>query len=325
MRCLALAEAVRPRATAVHFVCRRLEGHLGSLIEAKGFACSLLPVEGPELDPEDDAQKTAAVSHEADWLVVDHYGLERRWEQAMRPKCRRLMVIDDLVDRPHDCDILLDQTFGRQTNEYEALTPDGCRVLAGSQYALLRPQFAASRPSALARRATSEGVNHILVSMGGFDPENRTLGVLETLADATYSGRLAITVVLGAQAEESAAPLSALAGRFDTLDIRQHVANMAELMAAADLAIGAGGTTSWERCCMGLPSLICIMADNQRDVAEKLEAAGAISVWASRSELKALLDRYVGDNALHRSAVDAAAGICDGRGLERVVSVMQSC
>ena len=111
-----------------------------------------------------------------------------------------------------------------------------------------------------------------------------------------------------------------LAGHFETLDIRPRVDNMAELMAAADLAIGAGGTTSWERCCMGLPSLVCIMADNQRDVAESLEAAGAISVWESRSELKEKLDMYEGDHALHRSAIAAAADVCDGLGLDRVVS-----
>lgn len=325
MRCLALAEAIRPQASDILFVCRQLEGELHSLIEARGLRCSLLPAEGPTLNLVADAQRTAALTDGVDWLIVDHYEIDYRWEQAMRPKCKRLMVIDDLVDRRHDCDVLLDQTFGRREDEYDALTPDGCRILTGTPYALLRPEFAANRPAALARRAAGKGVAHVLVSMGGFDPENRTLDVIETLADTDYAGRLTVTVVLGAQAPDAGASLAALAGSFADLDVRQRVDNMAELMAAADLAVGAGGTTSWERCCMGLPSLICIMADNQRDIAEKLEAAGAVSVWASRSELREQLDKYVGSAALHRSAVAAAAEVCDGRGLERVVSVMQSC
>ena len=260
-----------------------------------------------------------------DWLIVDHYDIDQRWERAMRPQCERLMVIDDLVNRPHDCDVLLDQTYGRRADEYDAIAPDDCRVLAGTQYALLRPEFAASRHSALARRAASEGIGHVLVSMGGFDPENRTLDVLETLAGAACASRLTVTVVCGAQVPDGAASLSSFAHHFEQLDIRLRVGNMAELMAAADLGIGAGGTTSWERCCMGLPSLVCIMADNQRDVARQLEAAGAISVWESRSELKEQLDMYEGDHALHRSAIAAAADVCDGLGLERVVAVMQSC
>ena len=161
--------------------------------------------------------------------------------------------------------------------------------------------------------------------MGGFDPDNRALDVLETLASTAYAKQLTVTVVSGNQSPDAEASLTALAGRFDALDVRQRVDNMAALMAAADLAIGAGGTTSWERCCMGLPSLICVLADNQRDIARQLAAAGAIRVWASRPELKEQLDQYVSDSALYRSAIDAAAGICDGRGLERVVSVMQSC
>lgn len=325
MRCLALAEAIRPLATDIHFVCRDLEGELHDVIEARGFSCSLLPADRHTLDPVEDARKTAALTDRVDWLVVDHYGIDQRWERAMRPTCERLMVIDDLVDRPHDCDLLLDQTFGRQPDEYAALTPNECRVLAGTQYALLRPEFAAGRPAALGRRAASEGVRHVLVSMGGFDPENRTLDVLETLAGLPYAGQLTVTVVRGAQAPDAEASMTALAGHFEALDVRQQVANMAELMAAADLAIGAGGTTSWERCCMGLPSLLCVLADNQRDIARQLDAAGAVRVWASRAELKQELDRYVSDNALYRSAIEAAAGICDGQGLQRVVAVMQSC
>lgn len=325
MRCLALAEAFAEKATDIHFVCRKLPGNLHGLIENRGFRCSLLTADGKVLDQVIDARQTAALVETVDWAVVDHYEIDHQWEQAIRPICDRLLVIDDLVDRSHDCDMLLDQTFGRRADDYDALVPAGCTLLVGTDYALLRPEFAAARPAALSRRQTSDGVDHVLVSLGGFDPDNRTVDVLETLADRAYADDLTVTVVCGAHRADGGASLQALARHFRQLEIRQHVSDMAQLMAAADLAIGAGGTTSWERCCMGLPALVCVMADNQREVARGLEAAGAIRIWRSRSELAERLDEFVGNRSLYRSAVAAAAGICDGRGLERVVAEMQAC
>ena len=325
MRCLALAEALRPGASDIHFVCRRLPGELHGLIEDKGFRCSLLPANGPTLNQSRDAQQTAELGDTLDWLIVDHYDIDHHWQRAMKPACNRLMVIDDLANRPHDCDILLDQTFGRRAAEYGSLAPGECRILTGTDYALLRPEFAACRSAALARREATSGIHHVLVSMGGFDPENRTLEVLEALAATPYAAQLTVTAVCGAQSPDDGASPRALAGSFLKLDTRQQVTNMAELMAASDLAIGAGGTTSWERCCLGLPALIRIMADNQREVARRLEAAGAIRVWQSGSELREQLDEFMSDASLQRSASVAASRVCDGQGLERVVSVMQSC
>lgn len=325
MRCLTLAEALRIRTTDIHFVCRQLQGELRDLIEDRGFRCSLLTTEDPALDQAVDARQTAALSKDVDWVIVDHYAIDYQWERAMNPMCRRMMVVDDLVDRSHECDILLDQTFGRHADDYGLLVSEDCTVLAGADFALLRPEFAAGRPSALARRKANKTVDRILVSLGGFDPDNRTLEVLETVAGAGYAADLSVTVVCGSQDPEGAKSLEPLTRYFRHLDIRQRVPNMAELMAASDIAIGAGGTTSWERCCMGLPALVCVLADNQREIARRLEAAGAIRIWRSRRELAAQLDEYVGSDSLHRSAVAAAARICDGRGLERVIAVMQSC
>ena len=325
MRCLALAVAVRPLADDIHFVCCDLQGELRGLIEDSGYRCTLLPVDNPAFDQVSDAQQTAELADAVDWLIVDHYGIDHHWQREMRSACNRIMVIDDLADRIHDCDILLDQTFGRHADEYRSLTPVACKVLTGTDYALLRPEFAASRPAALERRKASEGVHHVLVSIGGFDPENVTLDVLEVLAHADYSERLTVTAVCPAQPPADDASLNTLAGSFEKLEIRQYVSNMAELMAASDLAVGAGGTTSWERCCLGLPALIRIMADNQREVARRLEAAGAIRVWQSRTELRECLDEYVGDPSLLQSASGAASRVCDGQGLERVIAVMQSC
>jgi UDP-2,4-diacetamido-2,4,6-trideoxy-beta-L-altropyranose hydrolase len=329
MRCLALVDGLRPHATDVHFICRQLPGEMHALIEAKGFRCSLLPVDESDsntrLDQDHDAELTASLSGTADWTIVDHYDIDQSWEGLMRPHCRRLMVIDDLVDRAHDCDVLLDQSFGRKLEEYGQLVGADCNVLAGTDYALLRPEFAATRVATLARREKDTEIRHVLVSMGGFDPDDKALEVLEALAGTPYAADLTVTVVTGSGSTGSDASLNIFADRFGKLDIKSGVSNMAELMAVADIAVGAAGTSSWERCCLGLPALIYIYADNQREIAGSLEDAGAIRVWRSGEELVCHLDEYMNDISLLQSAIAAAESICDGLGVQRVVAVMQPC
>ncbi len=329
MRCLALVDGMRSKLADVHFVCRQLPGEMHAKIQANGFRCSLLPADESDsdvsLDQDRDAERTLALSGTVDWTIVDHYGIDNSWEQSMRPHCRRLMVIDDLVDRAHDCDVLLDQSFGRKPEDYEQLVGADCRVLAGTDFALLRPEFAANRPATLARREEGADLRHVLVSMGGFDPDNKALEVLEALAGTTSASELTVTVVKGAASADSDASLDTFADSFGEMDIRSGVSNMAELMSAADIAVGAAGTSSWERCCMGLPALIYIYADNQREIASKLEVAGAIRIWQSGAQLVTTLDEFIDDVSLLRSAVAAAESICDGLGVERVIAVMQSC
>jgi UDP-2,4-diacetamido-2,4,6-trideoxy-beta-L-altropyranose hydrolase len=230
------------------------------------------------------------------------------------------MVIDDLVDRAHDCDVLLDQSFGRKPDDYAQLVGADCTVLAGTEYALLRPEFAANRAATLARREQGGEIRHVLVSMGGFDPDNKAREVVEALAGTAYAMQLTVTVVTGAYSPDVS--LNGFADRFDALDIKTGVSNMAGLMSAADIAVGAAGTSSWERCCLGLPALIYIYADNQRDIASQLEDIGAIRIWKSGADLVDYLDAFMDDASLLQSAVAAAAPVCDGLGVERVVAVL---
>ena len=338
MRCLALVEGLLPYATDVHFVCRKLPGDLCRLIERKGFRCTLLPVDpvpeaqlpveqagaDPPLDQAIDARQTASQTGAVDWLIVDHYEIDHRWELAMRSTCSRLLVIDDLAKRSHDCDILLDQTYGRQAEQYGSLVGKQCNILAGTGYALLRPEFAEKRTAVLARRSQVDGIGSVLISMGGSDPSNRSLDALRVIAGTTGSETLDVTVITGPQYAGNNASLRLMGDRFDRLDLKHDVPNMAELMAASDLAIGAAGTTSWERCCLGLPALVYVCADNQREVARRLEAAGAIRCWRSGAELQEEFEIMTNDASLYQSAVAASSGICDGLGVERVTAAMRS-
>jgi len=188
MRCLTLGEALRDRGADVTFLCRAFEGHLMDRIRRDGFAVEAFPVEGVVRPTKTGASPPHAgwlgtslerdrdLTHDAlgrlggvDLLIVDHYALDSRWERGMRDIARRILVIDDLADRPHDADWLLDQTYGRRTDAYEGLVPPACRLLLGSDYALLRPEFAAlrllsrieARAAILKRHATAGQVTQI--------------------------------------------------------------------------------------------------------------------------------------------------------------------
>jgi UDP-2,4-diacetamido-2,4,6-trideoxy-beta-L-altropyranose hydrolase len=341
MRCLTLAEALRARGHTCRFITRDLPGHLGTRIAAQGFDCTLLPAPLPDFVPEpgapahaawaglpwsDDAEATRTAAVGADVLVVDHYAFDARWEAAARPDGARLMVIDDLADRPHQADVLLDQNFGRRSADYDDLLPAGTERLVGPRYALLRPEFAGRRPAALAERAARGfALSQVLVSMGGIDLPNATGKVLDVLAARPA---LEVTVVMGPNAPALAEVRAQAAAMPRPAKVLVDVTDMASLMAKADLAIGAAGGSAWERCVFGLPTLLGVLADNQASAARALEAAGVV-VGLGRPEaadfterLMAALDR-AGDQALLAAMSGAAAAVADGKGAERVAKAIE--
>ena len=303
MRCLTLADALKAQGAECHFISREHPGHLLEVIRERGYKVNCLvthaqpaldaikniAIKAPKLLQEpahaawlgstwqNDAQETAAILADLrpDWLVVDHYALDQRWETALRPHYQNLMVIDDLADRPHQCDLLLDQNLGRRSQDYANLVPAQCKLLIGPQYALLRPEFAALRAYSLQRRQ-QPALKNILVTMGGVDLPNATGQVLQALKGCALPQDCRITVVMGlrapwleqvrAQAKEMPWPT----------EVMVNISDMAQRMADSDLAIGAAGSTSWERCCLGLPTLMVVLADNQQTGAKALEAAQAV-------------------------------------------------
>ncbi len=306
-RCMTLAEALTRLGWSCHcLVNREAAATVPQLKNNPSFTLS-------------DA--TDAAPEKADWLIVDHYQLDAEWEASNRGWADRILVIDDLADRPHDCDILLDQTLGREEGDYAGLVPADSRLLTGSDYALLRPAFARARQAATARRAGAEGVKRILVSLGATDPENHSLLALQANAESGLA--VAVDVVLGAGAPHLPAIRAQVAGMTQKTRLHVEVNNMPELLARADLAIGAAGSSTWERCCLGLPSLMLVIAENQRMTAEAVAAAGAARLIAGPREglagqIAAALKDLASDAAALRDLSSKAAGICDGRGSDRV-------
>lgn len=341
MRCLTLARALRAAGAACRFVIRALPGHMAGRIEAAGFDVALLPAsagaapDGPPVHAPwagvawtQDAAETRAALDAAppDWLVMDHYAFEARWQAAARPAGTRLMVIDDLADRPHACDLLLDQNLGHAAADYDGLVSQDCTRLTGPKYALLRPEFAAMRAGALSARA-GRGLRHLLVTMGGVDRGDATSAVLRALCAAPLPEDLRITVVMGATAPALDRVRAQAEDMPRPTQVAVNVSDMAAAMAAADFAIGAGGGTTWELCALGLPGLIVETADNQAGIARAMAAAGAafdagpIEARGFAQRLHAALAE-AGDPACLDAMSEKAAALCDGDGAARAVAVL---
>ncbi|WP_260278349.1 UDP-2,4-diacetamido-2,4,6-trideoxy-beta-L-altropyranose hydrolase [Paracoccus maritimus] len=348
MRCLTLADRLRDQGAVCRFLCRSHKGDLTSLVEERGYAVarltcrdtaakSAIPAErasGPAhahwlgVDWAEDCADTVAAlgTGETDWLVVDHYALNRSWERALRPRVRRLMVIDDLADRSHDCDLLLDQTLGRIPTDYAAHVGSETQLLLGARFALLRPEFRKLRQESLARRVRPE-FNRILVTMGGMDQDNVTGAVLDMLDRAPLPEDLQIVVVMGRNAPWLAEVRRRAACMGRLTRVLSGVDDMARLMADSDLAIGAAGGTAWERCCMGLPSFCLVLAANQSVIATILDAAGAAVTVCDPNDIAAVLARYdsqAGMTAFLAGLAKASASITDGEGALHVARKMMT-
>ena len=278
MRCLTLADELRLRGADVTFVCREHPGNLISLIEGKGYPVVHLKLIAVEyVAKPDDVQHAgwlggAWEQDAADtidsigdlppqWLIVDHYSIDRRWEHALRPHAGKIMVIDDIADRPHDCELLLDQNlYQKMETRYANLIPLDCKKLLGPRYALLKPEFLVARNKL---RQRDGQIQRVLVSFGGVDPTNETEKAILALASIT-SQTLEVDVVVGG-GNLHKERIQKLCAAHDGFHYHCQVNNMADLMATADLSIGTGGTTVWERCALGLPSLVSIVANNHEE------------------------------------------------------------
>lgn len=292
MRCLTLAGSLRDAGHEVAFISCEAPGHLNEAVEQAGYPVFRLPPSSPR-ESEQVAEILARMGG-VDWLVVDHYAWSTAQETPLRALARRILVIDDLADRPHDCDVLLDQNLcDGMESRYDARLPEGCRKLLGPRYALLRPEFHRAKARVSARHAE---IQRLLIFFGGGDAPNVTEKALEAvsrIADRSF----ALDVVVGAS-NPHVDRLRTCWGALPGIAFHAPARDMADLMAGADLALGAGGTATWERCYLGLPALLLSIADNQVPLARAVAEAGAgwylgpaemVSVEALAEELQRIL------------------------------------
>lgn len=342
MRCLTLANFLRSKGARCRFVCGtssldfiyllqqlNFQVHLNSepnssVQNASGDGRMLLRTGGvARFDWMHDVceTRTHINGEKVDWLVVDHYEIDKCWEAEMKESCSQLLVIDDLANRPHECTMILDQNLGRKSIDYQELVPENCTSLIGPKYALLRPEFSDIREYSLSRRKHS-GLKMLLVSMGGVDHQNITGQILEALKTCNLPEDCQIQVVLSEKAPWLAKVRDIASYMpWETNVISAGEGVMAHLMSESDLAIGAPGSTSWERCCVGLPSLLYILADNQKSVGKALEDVGAACVLGTDEiipyKLKIQIEE-TGKQEVMSEMSRNASNLIDGRGTSRV-------
>lgn len=336
MRCLTLAEGLKQRGAHIRFISRDLPVYFRDLLAEKSIEFVLLPSD-TNLVPTDglahahwlgtsqeqDAQATIqALSGQLwDWLVVDHYALDARWEMVLRQTAKSILVIDDIADRQHDCDILLDQNFySDMDTRYTSRVPAHCRLLLGPRYALLRDEFRQLREQAKPRTGP---VRRILVFFGGVDADNYTGRTIGALASIGIEG-LHVDVVIGAQHPHREFIESSCAEHHFNCHVQ--TSRMAELMAVADLSIGAGGSAIWERCCVGLPTLTVYTADNQFQQVVDAASAGLLYAPELKDELLLVIKRHVRtlleNSCLIQTISTNAMQTVDGCGTTRVIGNM---
>jgi UDP-2,4-diacetamido-2,4,6-trideoxy-beta-L-altropyranose hydrolase len=324
MRCLTLADALRLKGADCTFFCQDLTGNLIDLIIERGHHAVMLDTT-ESLQTDAINTQRAIGSRTVDWLVVDHYALDHRWEKAMRPLSHQLMVIDDLADRMHDCDLLLDQNLGRVAEDYRQLVPRHATTLIGPRYALLRPEFASMREDSLARRKQPQ-LEHLLITLGGVDKDNLTGEVLQILRKCNLPTHLRITVVMGAHAPWLPNVQAVAAVMPRPTRVLVNVNDMARLMTDSDLVIGAAGGTAWERCSLGLPSLVITAAQNQRSGALALQKSGAAYLIESTRDVAALIENPLlsgNQPTWLQQLSSAAANITEGNGAAWVLQKMR--
>ncbi len=293
MRCLTLANVLREQGATCHFYCHPQPGDRIAAIAAEGF-----PVTSVGL------YQDLPAGFKTDWLVTDHYCLDAVWEA--RQQVIRRLVIDDLANRPHQCDVLLDQNLRTgSAARYRKLTPPQCRLLLGPSHVLLRPAFAL-----MPKRVTNGEVKHIFVYFGGNDQNNQAGQALDALARIP---QVTADIVLGPDHphREVLLTMSERPG----IVVMETCSDMASAMARADLALGVCGIAAWERCALGLPSLVCVTADNQREDAEILHRLGAVEHLGESAQV----DATCWADALNRALTDPARIVQMGRTAASVV------
>lgn len=337
MRCLGLAEHLAGEGADVHFYSAALDRSVASRAASLGFGLTWLPVPYDAMDPADldaagrlrfSAQDAASFVAAAgggsyDAVVVDHYALGREWESAVRKVVSRVACIDDLADRPHDCDLLVDHNPGRGRHDYTSLVPPATRCLIGPRYALLRREFMESRAEARVTRDPGSPTR-LLVSLGGTDPDNVTLDVLEGLDASRFPAGTQVRVLLGPGAPWR----DMVADRLDSMRLDCELIvdppSVAKLLSDCDAAVGAGGVSALERCCLGVPSLVIIVAENQRRGARALDSLGAVLGVVEREDVREMVAAL--DPSLPERGLVSQAGmdLVDGLGIHRVADAIRT-
>lgn len=321
-RTLALAEELRRLGAQVEYICRDLPGQASFQAADRGFPVRLLSPHIPATQAEDAAAFLTSLASSPEIVIVDHYDLGAEWEKHVRQVAKRMVAIDDLANRAHGCDLLVDPSLHLDSEQrYQGKVPGDCHLLLGPAYALLRREFLEARDTVSSR----ESLRNLLIFFGGTDESNETLKAIEALLDTNLPAT-EIHVVLGRTNPHRAEVESALK-KLPTARLHVQPQNFVHLMQSADLFLGAAGGTVWERACLGVPTLCTATAENQVPTAEILSRdayhfylgrAASVSAGAWRDAIAQRCQQWEETRAAGRRS----ASLVDGRGAEKIAQAI---
>ncbi|MDB9972524.1 UDP-2,4-diacetamido-2,4,6-trideoxy-beta-L-altropyranose hydrolase [Oceanospirillaceae bacterium] len=317
MRCLTLANNLNKSSKyKCTFITRNHCGNFNELINLNNFKIILPKIselnnkvngfsEWLGTSQQIDAAQTLSALKEnfiekIDILVIDHYSLDIQWEKQFRDMSKKIVVVDDLANREHCCDMILDQNIApNYAKRYDNLIPVNSKKYLGISYCLLREEFFIAKVTVKARSK----LNNLVIFFGGVDKDNATLKLLNTLNEKLALFEV-VNVIVG-QSNSFKDQVKAFCQGYDNCYYLEKVSNMAEIFSQSDLAIGAGGATTWERIFLGLPSIVFSLADNQVEIAEYLNRKNYITFLGDQSEIETSeitleLDKYVNSPHLLR-------------------------
>ena len=295
MRCLTLAKLMRNCGNVdIRFICRDLEGNISSVVSDNDFNLIMLPAaeyntdlssyaawltvsQEQDADETIDAIRSTSCDFQADYIIVDSYAIDEIWEKKLRPYTKKIFVIDDLASRKHDCDYLLDQTYGIEySNKYDAVVPSHCVQFLGTSYSLLKSEYWNLRKEINLLR---KEINNVLVFFGGSDDTGETVKFLEALNKNNCEQYHFIVIIGGGNPQQEV--IKAYCDEMDNVEFHCQVDNMEYYISICDLAFASAGVNTWERCVLGLPSVITVTADNQREISIKMREKNAAVILGS--------------------------------------------
>ena len=327
MRCISLAETLSKTNFEIIFISKKLNNTIYDIISKKKYKICILPENNKNMNiMMHDAIETQKIitsfEDSTSWLLVDHRKLDIQWEKTLRKFVQKIIVIDDLANKKHDCDMLIDQNLYEKMDErYKKLVSKNCKKLLGPKYALLRSEFSDLRQKPIKNRIE---LQNILISFGGTDPSNETRKVLEALKILNLKNVQinVVTTSVNPFKDEIKQLCSSMTG----VNFHCDVDKIGALMSTSDLAIGAGGSTTWERCCLGLPSLVSVISEDQLECTKIMDKEGCI-IYLGLAENLTITDyveKIKNINIKHLQKMsELNLKFVDGQGCKRITNEMK--
>lgn len=324
-RCITLAKSLQLLSFDILFIISSDLSHVQKNTEALGFKCITINP-SPVLD---DASLTSRIlmsySGRAIALIIDHYDIDFEWISSVRPYCTKVVVIDDLANRKLDCDLLVNQVHNSDISDYRLIVPQDCQLLLGSNYTLLRPEFLANRMILLSKKPPTR-VQKIHLLFGAGDPMSLcaiyACNILDTFADV----ELVINSSQHSSQLELLNSISNASGRV------HHIVDSTDIaadMSQCQFAVGTPGMSTWERACLGIPSIQIGSSLNQVEIMRELDRS-KICHWFGMAKdvrmdcflkkLKVLL----GDDQWRSEVRQSCLRAVDGKGTKRVSTAIMS-